>query len=409
MVDACGRVFDVWASARTKVRGSLRTGGPRELKFAARYELAGDTSRCRSYEGAAIDAPIVRILDANFNRAREALRVLEEYARFVLEDTALVEFAKAIRHDLRSALERGVPAGSVRCRDIEGDVGRSVEGGGEYTRLDSAEVAVAAGKRLSEALRVIEEYGKVASGELAREVEQLRYRGYELDRRLSSRIEAGRVFGQVRLYVLVTEELCAGDWLVVAEAALDGGADCLQLREKNLPDRELLARARRLTELCRQRGALSIVNDRPDVALAAGADGVHLGQDDLLPGDARRIVGPGAIVGLSTHTIDQVRLAAEQSPDYIAVGPMFDTTTKPQEHIAGPQTLSAARRLTSVPLVAIGGIDAGNVAEVASTGCECVCVCGAVIAQRDPAACAARIREALVAPGAEQRRSGHAD
>ncbi|HUU85501.1 MAG TPA: thiamine phosphate synthase [Phycisphaerae bacterium] len=342
-----------------------------------------------------IEAAIARILDANFNRAREAIRVMEDYARFVLDDARLSEQAKELRHALAAAIEEHHLAGAIRARDIVGDVGCEVETEREYDRSNAADVAVAAGKRLSEALRVLEEYGKTVNAAFARAVEQLRYRGYEIERRLAVRMRAAECFGHVRLYVLITEELCNGDWLNVAEAAIDGGADCLQLREKLLPDGELLERARRFVALCRRREVVSIINDRPDLAVLADADGVHVGQEELPASDARRIIGPDRIVGLSTHTIEQAQAAADQSPDYLAVGPMFATTTKPQDHIAGPQTLARVRRMTSLPLVAIGGIEAENVAAVVEAGGRCVCVCNAVIAQADVAGAARRIRERL--------------
>jgi len=207
-----------------------------------------------------------------------------------------------------------------------------------------------------------------------------------------SPVAARARFGNARLCVLITEALCRKGWLETAEAALAGGADVLQLREKELPDRELLRRARRLASLCYSRNALLIVNDRPDLAVLSHADGVHLGQDDLAVGEARRIVSSAMLVGVSTHTGDQVRAAVRAAPDYIAVGPMFASGTKVQDHIAGPSTLAVARRATSLPLAAIGGIGSDNARAVLAAAVCCVCVCGAVISQPDPQAAAAALR-----------------
>ena len=112
------------------------------------------------------------------------------------------------------------------------------------------------------------------------------------------RIDAGRRLADVRLYVILTESLCAGDWLATAEQAIEGGADCIQIREKTLHDRELLERTRRLADLCRVAGVLLFVNDRPDIARLGGADGVHVGQQDLDIASARRVVGPSLLVGV---------------------------------------------------------------------------------------------------------------
>ena len=370
------------------------------------------------------NASAMRIIDANLNRAREALRVMEEYARLGLDDAGLSAAIKETRHALgqavsefeqRAALgpqdratrkstplnpplvrgEGDVRGSLLAHRDIVGDVGREVGTPAEYQRADALHVALTAGKRLSEALRAVEEYGKTIDPGFAAAIEKIRYRGYELERRLALTTSARQRFGHVRLYVILTESLCTGEWFAAAEAAIRGGADCLQLREKDLSDRELLDRAKRLGKLCRDNDTMFIVNDRADIAVLSGADGVHLGQDDLSVVAVRRIVPSGCLVGVSTHDVEEVEAAAGEAPDYIAVGPMFATATKPQDHVAGPRTLAAARRLTSSPLVAIGGIDGGNAAEVLSAGADCLCVCTSVIAQADVAKAAERLRAVI--------------
>ncbi len=187
-----------------------------------------------------------------------------------------------------------------------------------------------------------------------------------------------------RIYVLITESLCARPWLEVAEAALNGGATALQLREKNLSREDFIARGSALRSLCDAHDALLIINDDPYVALACAADGVHVGQDDLPVPRVRDIIGPDCLIGLSTHNIQQVKSGLAAGPDYIAVGPMFPTATKPQAHIAGPVTLDAARALTPLTLVAIGGINPQNASLLQSA--NTLAVCGAVISSGDPAA-----------------------
>ena len=199
-------------------------------------------------------------------------------------------------------------------------------------------------------------------------------------------------FDTVKLYVLLTEALCRGEWYETAEAALAGGARAIQLREKQLADIELLDRARRIRQLCERHEALLIINDRPDIALAAGAHGVHLGLDDVPVREARRILGNECIIGVSTHTVEQAKAALADLPDYVAVGPMFASHTKPQDHIAGPETLTAVRRLTSLPLVAIGGITLENVAQCAPA--DALAVCSAVISVDDVASATRELMEA---------------
>jgi thiamine-phosphate pyrophosphorylase len=341
--------------------------------------------------------PISRILDANFNRAREALRVMEDYARFVLEDPAGSEVLKRCRHDLSACMRRLGGEELVSARDTPGDVGTGLSTPSEAARGDARAVFVAAAKRLPEALRTIEEYAKTVDGDAAAAAEQLRYRAYELEQRVLLRGERSARFSRVRLYVIVTASLCRGDWLATAERAIEGGAECIQLREKDLEDGELLARARRLGALCLERGVLFVMNDRADIARLCDADGVHLGQTDVSPADARRIVGPDRLIGLSTHTPEQLRAAIAAGADYIAVGPMFASTTKPQPHVAGPELLRLAGAETGIPVVPIGGIGGENVDILKASGATRVCVCSAVIGAEDVTAAAREIR-GLLAP-----------
>ncbi len=336
---------------------------------------------------------------------------MEEFARFVLDDASLSAAIKGVRHDLAAAVKKlaDLPATSpyrhiaisshnlVAHRDILGDVGTTITTPTESKRAGETEVLTAACKRLTESLRCLEEYGKIIDGGFAAQIEQLRYRAYDLERRLFATIGARQKFAGVRLYVLMTESLCQSDWFETASAALEGGADCIQLREKNLTDSELLDRAQRLAQLCRDKEKIFIVNDRPDIAVAASAHGVHLGQDDLPVAAARRLLPAHMIVGLSTHTIEQVDAAIAQAPDCIAVGPMFASPTKPQPHIAGPALLAEARKRTALPLVAIGGIDERNISTVLTVASACICVCRAVISQSDPANAARRLRDKIEA------------
>lgn len=338
------------------------------------------------------DPAAFRILDANLNRAREALRVMEEYARFSLDDAALTARIKDLRHRLVGAIPVSIRSSLMQFRDTPGDVGCPIEGPSEYVRGVPGDVAAASASRLSEALRVIEEYGKLIDAGFARSIEQIRYQAYSIEKSLAWQSRPAGAFANVRVYVLMTEQLCRRDWFATAEAALAGGADCLQLREKGLPDVELIARARRLASLCRERRRLFIVNDRPDIAALCHADGVHVGQDDLSVADARRLLPRGAIVGKSTHTANQVRCAAAECPDYVAVGPMFDSATKPQPHVPGPALLTQAKELTSLPLVAIGGITPSNAADVVRAANCAICVCSAVIGAADSAKAVAELR-----------------
>lgn len=345
---------------------------------------------------------ILRIVDANLNRAREALRVLEDYARFALDHDAWAAELKALRHELVDATA-GVARDAIHHRDTPGDVGADNKAPSELTRRDLAHVVTAASKRLGEALRSVEECLKTLDPAAAARVERTRYAFYDVELRLARTLRAsacavaGARFSDVRLYVLVTESLCAGrPWLQVVSDAIGGGADCIQLREKSLESGELLRRARQLAELCRDRGVISIINDRPDVALLSGADGVHLGQGDLPVREARKLVGDDLIVGASTHAIEQARAAMLDGADYLGVGPVFPSTTKPRDILPGLDYARAAAAAVNLPCIAIAGITADNAREVMSTGVSGVAVSSAVIAAPDVRAATARLKAAVM-------------
>lgn len=336
-----------------------------------------------------------RILDANFNRVREALRVCEDCGRFALNDPAITAMAKAMRSDLREILRAMPVAEFIASRDTPGDIGTEITSPTETSRRDLGEVAVAACKRLAEALRSIEEYSKfVAPGQVLN-IERLRYNAYTLEQRLVGRLQVGQGFADVRLYVLVGTMCCGGSVRDVARAAVAGGADALQLREKNVPDNVFLALAAELRELTDETGKILLINDRADIASLVGADGLHLGQHDLPIAEARKLLRPGAIVGKSAHNLQEVRAAVNEGADYISVGPMFASTTKDAGPVAGPELLAEAARFTCLPLVPIGGITADNVGLLREAGAERVAVCAAVCRAADPKAAAAEIRKRL--------------
>jgi thiamine-phosphate pyrophosphorylase len=186
-----------------------------------------------------------------------------------------------------------------------------------------------------------------------------------------------------------------GDLRWVVEEALAGGAQVIQLREKNLPDREILRRAREVRLATYQAKARFILNDRPDLARLAGADGVHLGQDDMAPRDARRIAGPRALLGVSTHTREQIEQAALDGASYLGVGPVFPSATKAFADLAGLAFVRTAAETASLPWFAIGGITLENLDDVLAAGAERIAVSTAVVRAPSPRQAAAELRARL--------------
>lgn len=350
--------------------------------------------------------PLARMIDANINRASEGLRVLEDIARFVIGSEPLAAACKSIRHVIRGYAESldSVSSslgamGRMASRDTPGDVGVGIEGAGEYKRPNLAAVATAAGARICEAFRVLEEAAKCAGAcDAARMAESARYTAYELHKRVVLALGTGRG-APWKLCVLLSEELCTPHpWRRVAEASIEGGADCLQLREKSLPDSVLLSRARELVAIARPRGVAVVVNDRPDVALLSGADGVHVGQEDLPVAEVRRLAGSALLLGVSTSNVEQAAAAVLAGADVCGIGPIYTSRTKQRPFVVGLDVLSAYRsdpRLFGVPLLAIGGIGPENIAQVARRWEGGVAVSSCVCSAEDPAEVCRRLRREL--------------
>ena len=198
----------------------------------------------------------------------------------------------------------------------------------------------------------------------------------------------------LRLYAITDRRaLPAGVTLAQAvEAALVGGVTCLQLREKEASAGEILTLARTLLPLCRARRVPLLINDRVDIALAAGADGVHLGQDDLPLPEARPLLGPDRILGATAHTVDEALRAQAEGADYLGVGAMFPTGTKTDTVPTSADTLKAICAAVSIPVVAIGGVNAENLPTLAGTGIAGAAVVSAIFSQGDLTVAARTLR-----------------
>lgn len=198
-----------------------------------------------------------------------------------------------------------------------------------------------------------------------------------------------------RLYLILEAAPGGRDALPIVEAALRGGVDIVQLREKALPDAGIVTVARRLAAACDRAGALFVLNDRPDLAADSHADGVHVGQDDAPVAEARRVAGAGRLVGLSTHSPAQIEAANASGADYIGVGPVWETATKPGRQAVGLELVAEAARSAQLPWFAIGGIDLGNAARATAAGATRIAVVRAIRDASDPEAAARAFRALL--------------
>ena len=339
-----------------------------------------------SRETAASTLPLAvwRVLDAAANRAREAARVLEDYCRFALDDRNLTEAFKTLRHELAAALAVLPTTALAAGRDTQADVGTTLTAEREAHRGSLDDVVAANSKRLQESLRSLEEYGKLVNASLAAACKALRYRSYTLERAVQGTARNRQRLASAQLYVLLDGRESPQAFDALAVQLIEAGVDVIQLRDKRLDDRTLLARARQLRALTAGTPTLFIMNDRPDLAVLAEADGVHVGQEELPVAQVRRIVGPEPLVGLSTHNIEQARAAVLDGVDYIGVGPTFPSGTKQFEAFAGLEYVRQVAAQITLPAFVIGGVSLDNLDQVLAAGARRVAVAGGIVAQPNP-------------------------
>jgi len=334
----------------------------------------------------------LRIIDANLNRSSEGLRVLEDVARFLLNDTELSQRLRTIRHDLAQET-KSLSLGLLSQRDSEHDVGCPSSKNRELTMETTSlqgllDLVTANAKRVEESLRVVEELAKlpeISSMLNSASFEQMRFALYSLERDLLSRISRRDKMERLAgLYVILDKQFIAGrDELDIAGQIIGGGARVIQLRDKQSKKGELLILAQKLKELCSQADVLFIMNDYLDLAIAVDADGLHVGQEDLPLPVIRRELPIDKIVGCSVKTLPQATKAQAEGADYIAVGSIFPTATKKEATVVGIDMLKELKRTVFTPLVAIGGINQNNIGEVVSAGADTVAVISAVLSEKD--------------------------
>lgn len=188
-----------------------------------------------------------------------------------------------------------------------------------------------------------------------------------------------KTFSEVKLYVIISSNLMKKSLEEVLQDVIEGGADAIQLREKTMSDHEFLIIARQVRKVTAQSKTVFIVNDRVEIARKADADGLHIGQSDIDITTARSILGHNKIIGVSTHTISQARRAQQSGADYIGAGPVFSTATKSYEPPVGLDYVQQVKKEITIPFVAVGGINIGNVQEVLHAGGRRIAICSAII------------------------------
>lgn len=293
--------------------------------------------------------PVLRILDANFNRAREGLRTVEDALRFAFRNAALCRDLKRLRHRLSGILTPALPAARLKgARDSRGDIGKDTD---SFRKLPAREIMERNLSRVGEALRSMEEFSRALNPGLSRKLHRLRFDFYETEKTVLLRASRRRI-PLPCLYVILDIER-TGNVLRLGENVLSGGPDVIQLRCQGTDTARFLSAARCLRRIIPDRVPF-LINDRIDVCLLSDADGVHLQARGIPPTHARRLL-PDRIVGLSCRDLRDIERARDPDIDYIAVAPDF---------------LTAARKKTTIPLIGISGITAGNIADILRHGAD---------------------------------------
>lgn len=319
---------------------------------------------------------IYRILDANLDRAREGLRIIEEWCRLGLNHQPLAEECKQIRQELAQWHSWELR----QARNTPGDVGTDLSHPQEEQRESIDQLLQANLCRSQEALRVLEEYSKLYEPEMAAACKQMRYRVYTIESSLFNNYRHQKLHNSP-LYLVTSPE---PELLKIVEAALKGGLTLVQYRDKEAKDSDRIEKAHRLCQLCHRYNALFIVNDRVDIALAVEADGVHLGQQDAPVSFAREILGTQKIVGRSTTNKQELNKAIAERADYVGVGPFYETPTKPGKPAASVEYIDYVKAKCPVPWFAIGGINFNNLNAVLTIGAQRVAVVRAIMQAEQP-------------------------
>lgn len=327
-----------------------------------------------------------RIIDANINRSTEALRVLEEITRFHLNDKDLSEKLKNLRHEICKESDK-VYEELLKSRNTLEDVGVEIENITPKKGIES--VFKANIKRLQQALRVLAEYSQNNAV-----YEKSRYESYTLEKEIWEKMKMDVKMNKLnkfrlkdkKLYLVTNSDSFDSEdaFLDAVASALKGGVDLVQLREKNSSAKRIIELGKKVRALCSHYNALFIINDRIDIAQIVDADGVHLGQDDADVEAAREILGENTIVGISTHEPAQALKAVQDGADYIGVGPVFTTPTKPGRASVGLEYVKWSSGNIEIPFYAIGGIDEENIEQVLKSGASRVAVVRAIINSVSP-------------------------
>ncbi len=326
------------------------------------------------------DSRIFQIIDANLDRAREGLRVLEDWARFGLGKEDLVIRIKNFRQILG---KHHLEIYKLSRNHIE-DQCKGLSHDEQNNRKNPHEIISSNSARVQEALRVVEEFSRNHNNELSKLTSDIRYEIYTLEIELlnfNTRKEAQLIIIENNLYAITDYRV---NLFEIIEKILLGGVKMIQHRFKEGNDKNHLEEANKIKNLCKKYNSLFIVNDRVDIALASNADGVHIGQNDIDILMARKLLGSSKIIGVTANNSTDISEAIKNGCDYIGVGPVFKTLTKKNKEPLGIEKIKALTKDINIPWFAIGGINKTNISSLKNVGINKVAVVSGLLDSEDP-------------------------
>ena len=326
------------------------------------------------------DLRICQIIDANLDRAREGLRVIEDWSRFGLGDEKYVERIKNFRQVLgKNHLEI-----YKQSRNFIDDKCKGLTHKEQINRKTPEQIISSNAGRVQEALRVIEEFSRVHNNKLSKIASEIRYEIYTLEIELLSLSKCKnyeKILKENNLYVITDQK---ENLLEIVEHLLIAGVKIIQHRFKKGTDKDHLKEAIQIKNLCKRYNSLFIINDRVDIALASNADGIHLGQDDLDLKNARKLLGYSKIIGISANNKIDISNAINDGCDYIGIGPVFDTSTKKGKKPLGIEKIKILTKDLNIPWFAIGGITTKKIPILKSHGFKKVALVSQLMNSEDP-------------------------
>ncbi len=345
----------------------------------------------------------LRLIDANANRAAEGIRTVEDIARLVFENASAARMLKELRHELGSISKTFSTAQRLAARNTQSDAGTRTTLPTETSRNDWQDVVAAACERTTQSLRCLEEFSKVLpaeqQGATVSRFKALRYRAYDVLAMVQQMLARPSLAEDAQLYLLVDCQRDLESFTQYAVNLAAAGIDIMQIRDKKADGAKLLAYARAAQQALVDTPCKLIINDRIDVALAASADGVHVGQDDLPISEVKQQVPASMLIGVSTHDIQQARQAEAEGADYIGCGPTFPSRTKSFSDFPGIKFLSEVAAEIEVPAFAIGGIGAENLLAVLAAGCRRIAVSNVIHSATAPTAAVRHLKSLLASAG----------